>query len=254
MPTEIIINGDFNTTEAWSFTNGNSWVIDTIAGTLIGNRCAWQTTLKPILAGKTYSLKFIVDKLQGGIFVEVYVGASHYRITTVGTHEFELTAINDNTQFWFWGNYNDVGEATISFVSCKGDYLSPQNLKIYPTYGPEAGGTEVTITGTNLDGVDGVEFDGIAATDFVWISSAKITCTTPSHQFGKVDVTLLDGTQIVATIPEGFFYGTPAKFVPMVKRDSATNKIMTIGKKIQTIHHPPCSSCEIGRASCRERV
>lgn len=83
--------------------------------------------------------------------------------------------------------------------------LSPTITSITPNTGAEAGGTSVTITGTNLTGATSVTFGGVAATSVVVVSSTSITCVTPAHAAGAVDVavTTAGGT---ATSVGGFTY------------------------------------------------
>ncbi len=70
-------------------------------------------------------------------------------------------------------------------------YVSrPIITSISPTAGPTAGGTIVTITGTNLQGASAVNFGGTAATAFTVNSGTKITATAPAGTAGTVDVTV----------------------------------------------------------------
>jgi hypothetical protein len=62
---------------------------------------------------------------------------------------------------------------------------------ISPTAGPLAGGTSVTITGTNLDGATAVNFGALPATQFTVDSATQITATSPAGiGTGAVDVTV----------------------------------------------------------------
>lgn len=61
---------------------------------------------------------------------------------------------------------------------------------IAPDEGSERGGTSVTITGSGFSDATGVLFDTDAADDFVVVSDTEITCTTPEHAPGLVDVTV----------------------------------------------------------------
>lgn len=60
-----------------------------------------------------------------------------------------------------------------------------------PTEGPETGGTEVTIVGTDFEGTTGVTFDGVPATSFEVVSDTEITAVSPAHAPGVVGVTVL---------------------------------------------------------------
>jgi hypothetical protein len=72
------------------------------------------------------------------------------------------------------GAFELLSIPTISFVS--------------PSIGTTAGGTSVTITGTGFTGVTSVTFDGLPATSVVEASSTSITCVTPAHAAGAVNV------------------------------------------------------------------
>lgn len=74
-----------------------------------------------------------------------------------------------------------------------------------PGDGPAAGGTAVAITGTNLRGVSGVTFGGAAATNVVVVSDEQVTCTTPAHAAGAVDVVVADDAADV-TVDDAFTY------------------------------------------------
>ena len=70
-------------------------------------------------------------------------------------------------------------------------YLAaPTVTAISPTAGPVAGGTTVTITGTNLAGVTAVNFGGAAATKITSDKGTKIVATSPAESAGTVDVTV----------------------------------------------------------------
>jgi hypothetical protein len=68
------------------------------------------------------------------------------------------------------------------------------------------GGTEVTVTGTGfLDGAT-VQFDGEEATDVVFVSSTELTCVTPVHAGGLVDVQVTNPNSVHATLVDGYGY------------------------------------------------
>lgn len=62
---------------------------------------------------------------------------------------------------------------------------------ISPSNGPIAGGTAVTITGANFVAGSTVLFNGLPATNVVVVNSTTITCDTPAHLEGPVDVTII---------------------------------------------------------------
>ena len=83
----------------------------------------------------------------------------------------------------------------------------PRITSINPTKGTFKGGTSVTINGVNLPPDAQVFFDGILASNIVVNSTISITCTTPAHAQGAVDVTVT-GTAIATqlTLASGFTY------------------------------------------------
>lgn len=61
---------------------------------------------------------------------------------------------------------------------------------ITPSTGPTSGGTQVTITGSNLGSVNGVTFNGNAATSLTVVDSTRITAVTPAGVAGPASVML----------------------------------------------------------------
>jgi uncharacterized repeat protein (TIGR01451 family) len=77
-----------------------------------------------------------------------------------------------------------------------------------PNSGPGGGGTAVTITGTAFvsGGSLGVTFGGVAATAVTVVNATTITCTTPPHASGVVDVVITNGDGQPTTVTNGFTY------------------------------------------------
>ncbi|MFI8265277.1 IPT/TIG domain-containing protein [Streptomyces sp. NPDC085665] len=76
---------------------------------------------------------------------------------------------------------------------------------ISPATGPVAGGTVVTITGTNLDGVADVKFGSTAGTALKVLTSGRLQVTTPAGSAGAVSVVVGDEAGAV-TKASGFTY------------------------------------------------
>jgi hypothetical protein len=66
----------------------------------------------------------------------------------------------------------------------------PTVTGVTPTSGPVAGGTTVTISGTDLTGASAVSFGGTAAASFTVDNAGQITATSPAHANGTVDITV----------------------------------------------------------------
>jgi outer membrane autotransporter protein len=64
----------------------------------------------------------------------------------------------------------------------------PDVLSVSPDRGPVAGGTRVTITGSNFTGATRVVFGNAPATNVVVVNATTITAVTPAHVAGAVSV------------------------------------------------------------------
>jgi sugar lactone lactonase YvrE len=80
---------------------------------------------------------------------------------------------------------------------------------VSPSSGVIAGGTTVTITGTNMDGATGVKFGTIAATNVSVTSDSSLTATSPAGT-GTVDITVTTAVGTSATIAGDRFTYVPA--------------------------------------------
>lgn len=94
-----------------------------------------------------------------------------------------------------------------SAVLSEAPAAAPTVTAITPDYGPVAGGTTVTITGTGF--VDGatVDFDGSAATNVTFVDDTTITAETPAGTVGEVDVTVTNPDSQTGTAVDAFTYG-----------------------------------------------
>lgn len=61
-------------------------------------------------------------------------------------------------------------------------------LSLSETTGVPAGGSEITIFGSNLSFIDGVKFDQSPCTDINFVNESQLTCTVPAHAEGVVTV------------------------------------------------------------------
>jgi len=71
----------------------------------------------------------------------------------------------------------------------------PTVTTVTPNTGVPGGSTAIALVGTNFTGATGVTFGGTAATSVVVVDDTHITCVTPAHAAGAVDV--------VVTTPAG---------------------------------------------------
>ena len=74
-------------------------------------------------------------------------------------------------------------------------YITPAVItSISPSFGPKAGGTSVTITGTNFNGASNILFGLKSATNVNVVNDTTITCVTPdSTSAVAVGITLTTG-------------------------------------------------------------
>jgi hypothetical protein len=117
-------------------------------------------------------------------------------VTTVRTHT--LTSSQLSLTLTITNGY-PYGTTVSSTVVCTPAPL-PTVAAIAPNSGSTAGGTAVTITGTQFTGATSVTIGGAAATGMTVVNATTITATTPAHAAGAVDV--------VVTTPDGTGTGT----------------------------------------------
>jgi hypothetical protein len=85
--------------------------------------------------------------------------------------------------------------------------LIPTVTAVTPNTGVAAGGTAVTISGTNFIGASSVLFGATSQPTFTVVNATTITCNSPAHAAGLVDVTVVNiyGTSPTGT-PDHFTY------------------------------------------------
>ncbi|MDA8295329.1 MAG: IPT/TIG domain-containing protein [Actinomycetota bacterium] len=97
---------------------------------------------------------------------------------------------------------------------------APVVTSIAPTSGPTAGGTSVTITGTNLSDATAVDF-GTTAGSITADSATSITATSPAESAGSVDVTVTTpGGTSASAAGDRFAYAVPAPVVTSISPTS----------------------------------
>ncbi len=109
----------------------------------------------------------------------------------------------------------DVGILDMGYHYMTPIPAEPEIHQILPDNGPITGGTAVTLSGDYFtDTADtAVTFDGISATDLVVVDVNTITCTTPAHLAGAVDVAVLNSNGS-HTLVSGYSYYPMVIHVP----------------------------------------
>ncbi|HEX3030467.1 MAG TPA: IPT/TIG domain-containing protein, partial [Clostridia bacterium] len=128
--------------------------------------------------------------------------STYYETFQLGTNVNNLTQTifqnvdmvlvsNPDTSTWVTGNGNPPPHGNwVCINNIKiGDPVFPTVTAVSPSSGSTAGGTSVTITGTNFTGVTGVKFGNNAATGVTVNSTTSITAIAPAGS-GNVDVTV----------------------------------------------------------------
>jgi uncharacterized repeat protein (TIGR01451 family) len=105
-------------------------------------------------------------------------------------------------------SFADSYSATAVTLTASGPAIT---TALSPNQGSDAGGTPVTITGSGFvsGGSLAVTFGGNAATAVTFGNSTTVTCTTPAHAAGVVDVVLTNGDGQPTTATNGFTYLAP---------------------------------------------
>jgi hypothetical protein len=87
---------------------------------------------------------------------------------------------------------------------------------VSPTAGPVAGGTVVTLTGTNFTGATTVNFGATAGTGLVVNSATSITITAPAHAAATVDITVVNGSGTSTTASTDHYTFAPIPVITSV--------------------------------------
>jgi hypothetical protein len=115
------------------------------------------------------------------------------------------------------GGFDDIHQVQNVSITTGPPPPAPTVTSATPPSGPNTGGTQVTIGGTNLSGATGVQFGSTAATSFTVNSATSITATAPAGQAGPVDVTVTGpgGTSATSSADQ-FTYIVPPPPPPTV--------------------------------------
>ena len=118
-------------------------------------------------------------QLDGSAFSACSSPASYSGLSQ-GNHTFSVKAQDTSS--------NQSTAATFSWTIS----AAPIVRSVSPNSGPAAGGTAVTITGTNFAAGATVTFGAAAASNVVVVSGTQITATTPAGSAGAVTLTVTD--------------------------------------------------------------
>ena len=167
-------------------------------------------------AGDVVTLRVSVPASDGGegphgILMDTYIETPQqvskgqtrsitFTATTAGT--FPFVCPNSGCGI---GHSNMFGRLIVNAVVVQ----PPHVTSLSPTSGSTAGGTAVTITGTDFTSGATVTFGGTPATNVQVTSSTSITATTPAHAAGAVSVVVTNPDGQSGTLANGFTYAVP---------------------------------------------
>lgn len=126
-----------------------------------------------------------------------------------------LTALKFRVASWFENPVPDAAaeasaQQVVNCLIAKYRVLayprSPAVLSLSPATGTTAGGDTVTITGKHFVSDATVRFGCSYAKSVVVTNSTTLTCETPAHDAGDVDVTVTNPDKFSGNLAEGFTY------------------------------------------------
>ena len=124
-------------------------------------------------------------------------------------HFYNASTVAENWNWLITANPNNSAFATA--VAFKSALTTPTVTSVSPSSGPSAGGTSVSITGSNFTGATAVHFGSSAASGVIVNSATSITATAPAHAAGAVDVTVTtpSGTSTTSSADLFTYQGAP---------------------------------------------
>ncbi|MBE7498473.1 MAG: cadherin-like beta sandwich domain-containing protein [Verrucomicrobiaceae bacterium] len=158
------------------------------AGSLAPAFASNTTSYSAAVPFGTPSITVTPVKADSGASIQVRINGGSYAAVTSGTASAALTLNPVTNTLDILVTAQDT--ITTKLYSVVITFLSPAPTvtQVSPASGGTAGGTNVTITGTDFTGATSVTFGGSSATSVSVVNATTITCTTPAHVAGPVSV------------------------------------------------------------------
>ena len=169
-----------------------------------GNFSAVQLFTPTIVSGDKWRLTATGNTLnvyRNGVIQITYTTDGSYASGDVG-----IEAFTPAFTFSAWQGGDTTGQTA----------PAPTVSSVSPSTGSTAGGTAVTITGTNFGAGATVSLGGRAATGVTVVNSSTITAATPAQAAGTVSITVTNTDGQSGAITAGFTYVLPAPSVTSV--------------------------------------
>jgi hypothetical protein len=138
-------------------------------------------------------------------------------------------------------------------ITPKYSYLPPKGAKVAPNSGDDAGGTSVTITGSNLGDVTSVTLGGVAvATSTIMLggsgSAQTVTFITPAGKGSKKSITLTNAELDTVTITPTFSYLAPkaAKVSPATGSTAGGTVVTITGAHMSDVTSVTVGGTDVG--------
>ena len=165
---------------------------------------------------------YLVERCQG-------TGCSNFtQIATPSGTSIDDTGLTPSTSYSYRVRAADAAgnlsafSNTASASTQSAQEVVPMLSTVTPNNGPVAGGTAVTITGTNFAAGATVTFGGTAATNVVVESGTQLTAATPPGSAGAVTVTVTVNGQS-GSLASGFTYAASQGEPTLVQHVSCPN-------------------------------
>jgi hypothetical protein len=184
-------SSNYDTSKPWDFTN--TWAIDTNG--VINNGYPYLKAFATVAYPTPTPTSTITFDSNGGSAIAPITQDEGTAVTT--------PANPTKTGYTFQGWLPAVPSTMpVDDMTCVAQWQAipnPTVTAISPTSGNTAGGTSITITGTNFTGATAVKFGTTAATNVLVVTATRITATSPAGS-GIVDVTVITpgGTSVTS--------------------------------------------------------